>query len=358
MAVTLNALPLRRYSKLYRVVLIPGSPVHESVHLDLAAGLLRFVTPILAGQIKLDLRGNEGLESDGGFFIPGDRFFAIIDEYAEVDFDGSVIVTGDGRFDLGALREPYTFPTFQGSLPAHLEISFDGDDSLGKKLAVAAQFAAKDAASENCGVFIRSGRIIGTDRILLYDTKAPDGAADLAIPLSLWQAITSLPSAGVVLSWDAGRIRLETADGELKINAAPSERLAAPDPTEPDFRAAFDHKEVVEVSRRSLIDVLKFFEAFTKQTPFNRLKFGTPAADELLIEVVDVVHASRRIAATVSAGAVADRSHFISSKNLAKALDCASRGDRVLIGVDYDAVTLDVRDEETDTHVVVTVLYE
>ncbi len=360
MPIILDAMPLRRYSRFYSSIVEEGDPTHESIFLDLKKGLMKFMTSRMAGQLSISVKV-EGEDAPEPFFISGSRFFALVNAYAELRFEDTVLVTDDGRFDLGAFRQPGAedgFPTFKEGLPHSLNIALGSNSPLASAFMTASAFANKDRESPHFGVFIKSGHVLGTDRILFFDTPLESSSTDLDLPLPIWLAISTLPEEHVKVSWGDNRLRIETPDGNLKINAAKNESLDAPDPTDPDFRSVFDHPFTAEVSRKALIDVLSFFDPFLKYAPHGRIKLGTPSETELSFEVIDGVNAVRRIPAVVSPELVGDRTLWFSTKNLIRAISNVGKSERIIIGIDYDAVPIDVRDADSDTHVVVSSMEE
>jgi len=363
MSVKLDTLPLRKFSRFYSAIAELNEQKGSSVVIDLKNSLLRFATSCFAGQISLSLlwdSPNESATALDDIMIPGEKFFSIVNEYPEISFDGDVIVTSDGRYDLGALHEKNEWPTFKKVLPSSIIIAFSGDNAVGPALVDAAPFASKDVMSAVNGVFIKGDRVIGTDRSLMYDRQISTSVKDVNIPLSLWGAVASLPYPEVKLSWDEGLLRLEATDDSLRVNFASKDNLLeAPDVSDPEFREAFDHPTTVEVSSSAILDALRFFDNFTRSAPHNRIKVYAASETELVIEAVDGVAAVRRLPAVISPELVADKFAWFSSKNLVKAIDALGKTDNLTIALDYDGVAADLHASgPNDRHVIVALLEE
>jgi hypothetical protein len=358
----LDTLPLRKFSRFYSAIVDIKDPRGSCVDIDLKSGLLRFATTTFAGQMTISSPAPEGEDVGDDFMIPGEKFFSIINEYPEISFEDGVIITSDGRFDLGVLREKNDWPVFKRVLASSVVLSFSGDRAIGQLMMEAAPFASRDLASPVSGVFIKKGHIIGTDRVLVYDNyvDSAKNEQDVGIPLALWSAIATLPYPEIKLSWDEGLLRLEAIDGTFRVNFASKEAvLEAPDMTDPDFCAAFNHDTTVEVATSSLLDALHFFDNFTKSAPHNRIKLSASSTKELVLEVVDGVAASRRLPAVIHQDLVGDRYAWFSSKNLVKAIEALGKTESIIISLDYDGVAADIHDAGPhDRHVIVTLLEE
>jgi hypothetical protein len=364
MGIRLDNLPLRRYSKFYAAINDPTDPISSRVQLDLAAGYLRIaIRGLLVGQIRLSMP-DEQTKQDVAlkpYFVPGDRFFAIVNEYPEMIVEGDDFVTSDGKFNLGPLDEPYDWPSFEKKDLPTMKILFNGPDSLGDLLGEALSFATRDASQPTSGVFVKGGHIIGTDRVLFFDAHLEEVVPDIAIPARVWTALAALPNEGINIQFnDKSDIRVDSDDSTMKLIITQQPDLSAPDPSDEGFRSAFDHATKIVVGRQPLIDTLKFLENFTRFSQRNRFKIETPSVDILKFEIVDGAAATKTLPATVDPALVGDRFNWLSSKWLLRAVDALPKTDTVSIALDYDALAIDVAPVNlasgTYRHVVLTFL--
>jgi hypothetical protein len=370
MGYKIDTLSLRRFSRVYASVVEDDNQIFSSVYLDLKNQVLRFVTSRMSGMIKIKTIEAPGVESGDEFFLPGDKFFAIVSAYAEAIVQGDTLVAADGSFDLAALHEEYSFPDFSKILPHSVDIPLiakEGDKgpSLGELLSLAASFSAKAEEDPQCGVFVKGKRVIGTDRFLYLDYEASLASdLDVAIPLWVWESAASLPYDKISLSWDDdGHVCVRAGENsEVVLLSTSKVAIDAPDPADESFRPSFAFATEIIVPRAPLVEVLKFFDVFTKSAPNNRIRLVAPTDKELRLEILDGALAHRSVTATVSPDLVSradvpnDLLCLISAKNLLKALETVGGGDTIRLGIERDGATVDVRAETGTNHVAVATL--
>lgn len=259
---------LREYRTLFNSISDKKAGVEGAVHLDFKEGIFSFRGPGAFFKTALYFQESD-IEIDGVYVMEGEKFFAMIQNYDEVFFNGKIFTTEDGnRFHLNMLEGPGEYPHFE-----------EGDDYI------EAPFNYEELKTPlyQIGNFLndpKDGQIFfhNDEMLAVYENNLVrlrnyfSTEEDFSLPTKLFSIVEKLQSA----MKNSPTLRMYKKEDSVLVHYSDEEdekwnslHYSLPanvdfpvDPDDPEFIENYDNEHFITVNGENFMNTLTFLDPF------------------------------------------------------------------------------------------------
>jgi hypothetical protein len=345
-----------KYAKICERLKDDSQPVYDSGLLDFEHGTLTFGSQKGFGQIKMDVKGWDGVQKP--FFVNLGFFLNVVKEFTVLELDGFKFRHGtDDVFEIAHLEDDARFPDFISSGNA---VPVKIDSAALSAIKKCGLFVDADGQASLNGVFIKNGKVWGTNKNRLCEEYVDSlSGADFSLPRLVWETlILDVLGNDLVIDKDDTSFFISNGD-EIKIQFAVSSALSSPDISNPNFISKYDHPNYITLRTSAFLGVINFIQPFVLASASQRIQL---IIGDALLEIKSEDNGniiSRKIPVIEKSGNIDAGSRLWVSANWIKTILGVIGGETVKMQIDLSKPAINISSiEEPASHVVYCRLVE
>ena len=323
---------VKNYSKLITKFVDTGHPQFSTLYLDFKEQRIYFGSNRGFGMLVMPVTDYDPKAKP--FCVSALSFIAVAEATPLLDVEGFVFrhESGDSFQIAHTAAEDFEVPNFGVDLSDATAL----DEVYIPAIRRAGVFTTSDGAKNLDGIFVRDGHVFGLDGFRMYDEALPTND-NLVLPRNVWEILVLETLENPKIKIDEHCIWIVSADMNLQFPIDHDLSLPEEVGTD-DFRAQYQHKHSVRVSKNTLINYVQFFLPFVTEIVQQRIQFiFNNASLEIKTEDGNVI--SRHIAYSEPVDSYFNgRKIWVSALWIKNILSCLPNGKdaTVEISVDFD----------------------